>query len=201
MAHLPPFPSRDDVITTQAPRNRFTKRIADWLQAVVDSVETLDTRASSLVAQDAALLMADVALVAAVAALQPTRGDYVPSLLFGGAAVGMTYSRQQGYFVKTGRLVHAAVRISLTAKGSSAGQATISLPFPYDQADGENIHPSGVMGYGVGFAGLTSPPTFWLTGTLAILTHWSATQIAGLTEAHFTNTTDLLFSCEYRTPP
>jgi len=194
MAHLPPFPSRDDVITTQAPRNRFTKRIADWLQAVVDSLETLDTRASSLVAQDAALAVA-------VAALQPTRGDYVPSLLFGGAAVGMTYSRQQGYFVKTGRLVHAAVRISLTAKGSSAGRATISLPFPYEQTDGENIHPSGVMGYGVDFAGLTSPPTFWLTETMAILTHWSATQIADLTEAHFTNTTDLLFSCEYRTPP
>ena len=37
MARLfPPFPDRDDVLTVTAPRNRFEKRIQQWLQAVVD---------------------------------------------------------------------------------------------------------------------------------------------------------------------
>lgn len=39
MRALPPFPNREDVLTTTQPRNRFTVVIEKWFQALVDSVK------------------------------------------------------------------------------------------------------------------------------------------------------------------
>jgi hypothetical protein len=51
-------------------------------------------------------------------------------LLFGGANTGMTYSAQTGLYTKIGNAVVFSIRIVLTAKGSSTGNASISgLPF------------------------------------------------------------------------
>jgi hypothetical protein len=57
-------------------------------------------------------------------------GTWTPSLLFGGASSGMTYSVRIGTYTKVGNLVTATSYIELSAKGSSTGAATISgLPF------------------------------------------------------------------------
>jgi len=51
-------------------------------------------------------------------------------LTFGGAAVGMTTSATSGYYTKIGNMVHVSGYLSLTAKGSSTGAASITgLPF------------------------------------------------------------------------
>lgn len=57
-------------------------------------------------------------------------GTWTPSLLFGGAAVGLTYSKRLGYYTKIGNIVTATVCIDCNAIGSSTGTATITgLPF------------------------------------------------------------------------
>jgi hypothetical protein len=57
-------------------------------------------------------------------------GTWTPALKFGGAAVAMTYSSQSGTYVKIGKLCFAQLDITLSAKGSSTGSASITgLPF------------------------------------------------------------------------
>ena len=59
-------------------------------------------------------------------------GTWTPSLLFGGAAVSMTYGTNglTGTYTKVGNQVTAKGWIQLTAKGSSTGVVTIGgLPF------------------------------------------------------------------------
>ena len=56
---------------------------------------------------------------------------FTPVLKFGGNAVGMTYSNQTGMYIKNGSVIDFWIKITLTAKGSSVGAATISgLPYP-----------------------------------------------------------------------
>ncbi len=57
-------------------------------------------------------------------------GNWTPSIAFGGAAVGVTYSLQLGAYVKIARSVFLTCIVVLTAKGTSVGAATITgLPF------------------------------------------------------------------------
>lgn len=55
-------------------------------------------------------------------------GTYTPALTFGGAAVGMTYAAQNGRYLRLGNAVFVTGYIVLTTKGSSTGNAAVSLP-------------------------------------------------------------------------
>lgn len=50
---------------------------------------------------------------------------WTPSLQFGGASVGITYSQQIGFAFNFGKLIVAFFQLVLTSKGSSTGVATI----------------------------------------------------------------------------
>lgn len=57
-------------------------------------------------------------------------GTWTPNIAFGGGSVGITYSQQQGTYIKIGRLVHVIAQMNMTALGSSTGNATVTgLPF------------------------------------------------------------------------
>jgi hypothetical protein len=58
-------------------------------------------------------------------------GTFTPTLNFGGATTGITYSSPQGgVFTRIGRLCYVQIAFVLTSKGSATGNATISgLPF------------------------------------------------------------------------
>jgi hypothetical protein len=58
-------------------------------------------------------------------------GTFTPGITFGGAAVGLTYSQQDGLYTDLGNgLVHVTMTIVLSAVGSSTGTANITgLPF------------------------------------------------------------------------
>ena len=57
-------------------------------------------------------------------------GSWTGTVDFGGGTTGITYSARQGRYTKIGRLVHASFVITLSNKGSSNGNTTISgLPF------------------------------------------------------------------------
>lgn len=57
-------------------------------------------------------------------------GTFTPGVSFGGGSTGITYSAQVGSYTKVGRQVMYGIRVVLTAKGSSTGQALVTgLPF------------------------------------------------------------------------
>lgn len=57
-------------------------------------------------------------------------GTFTPSLQFGGASVGMTYSKQYGKYYRLDNLLYFVIAIILSNKGSSTGNATLTgLPF------------------------------------------------------------------------
>jgi hypothetical protein len=69
-------------------------------------------------------------------------GTFTPSITIGGATTGITYTSQQGWYTKTGRVVHAAIQVLLSSKGASTGSVRFAgLPFassaaPFDWANG-----------------------------------------------------------------
>ena len=56
-------------------------------------------------------------------------GTFTPNLTFGGSSTGMNYSNRQGDYTKIGQAVFFTIKIVLSNKGTSTGNAVISLPF------------------------------------------------------------------------
>jgi hypothetical protein len=57
-------------------------------------------------------------------------GTWTPTIAFGGSSAGITYSLQQGIYIKIGRLVFISARLAMTSNGSGSGAATLTgLPF------------------------------------------------------------------------
>ena len=66
-------------------------------------------------------------------------GTFTPNLAFGGASVGMSYTRQVGSYTKVGRYVYFSIEIILSNKGSSTGSVTVTnLPFLCVGSNGYN---------------------------------------------------------------
>jgi len=66
-------------------------------------------------------------------------GTFTPTITFGGASVGITYSTQNGLYTRIGNVVYVVANVRLTSKGSSTGTANIA-GLPYSQrtlTDGE----------------------------------------------------------------
>lgn len=126
-------------------------------------------------------------------------GTWTPTITFGGAAVGITYTTQSGGYIKIGQQVTFWGRVILSSKGSSTGNALLNgLPFtnsttffggffaPFYQAM------ATISG---GMFGTVNTNTTNIT-----LYTGSAGQTAGstLTNAFFTNTSDIIISGYYR---
>ena len=57
-------------------------------------------------------------------------GTWTPGISFGGGTTGITYSEQNGKYTKIGRQVTVIASVTLSSKGSSAGDANLTgLPF------------------------------------------------------------------------
>lgn len=70
-------------------------------------------------------------------------GTFTPSITFGGAAVGITYSEQSGYFTRIGNRVFFNCKVILTAKGSSTGDLNI-IGLPYAAATATSTYTTSV---------------------------------------------------------
>lgn len=126
-------------------------------------------------------------------------GSWTPSLLFGGAATGMTYSLQVGRYQKVGRKVWVSARFVLTAKGSSTGAATITgLPFTAENTSPQ-ISFSGTTAASA-MTGLTSPITALVVGNTAVidLYDWGATGVVAVDEGNFNNTSGFNVTLVYQ---
>jgi len=77
-------------------------------------------------------------------------GTWTPSLEFGGATTGITYSSMRGgSYVKIGRQVTVNFGFTLTSKGSASGDATIAgLPFAVeDLLSSTSVEASGISSF------------------------------------------------------
>jgi len=86
-------------------------------------------------------------------------GTWTPTLTFGGGSTGITYSSERGgAYTRIGRLVYINLRLTLTSKGSSTGDAKITgLPFaPNAAINGDNPIVTSTMWWN----GLTSLPVY-----------------------------------------
>lgn len=126
-------------------------------------------------------------------------GTFTPTLTFGGGATGMTFASRAGSYVKVGRIVTVQIRITLTAKGSSTGSAEITgLPF---QVSGDSPgHSIGSCWY-TNMSGLVDGivPLAGSGGTKLEMYGGGAASVAALSDASFTNTSDIMVTVSYRT--
>lgn len=125
--------------------------------------------------------------------------SWTPTLAFGGATTGITYTVQTGYYLKVGRGVFIWGRITLSSKGSATGTATLSgLPFT---AHTETPTPTyqGSVGAYAAMAGLTSVPIVRIVGNTTVIDLYDggAAAAAVLDDTNFTNTTAFPFSISY----
>ena len=128
---------------------------------------------------------------------QGTAQTFTPTIGFGGLAVGVTYGAQQGTSLLSGREVQLYGRLTLTAKGTSVGVATLrSLPYT---AHG-TYYGAIAMPFYNNMAGLNDLMAYVAIGTTtAQLTSSGATVIVNVADTHFTNTSDFLFAGRYLT--
>jgi hypothetical protein len=122
-------------------------------------------------------------------------GTWTPTISFGGASVGITYSFQQGSYTKVGRLVTATCVVNLSAKGSSTGTAYIEgLPY----AANATYYAVGVIRIG---AITCSGPVAVNTTPSATNLLYTTTSLLGvisvMTEANFSNTSATMMTISY----
>lgn len=134
------------------------------------------------------------------AALEET-GSWVPEIRFGGNGVGITYATQSGEYLRIGRLVYLGFQVTLTAKGSSTGQATI-IGIPYS-AGAFGFNGSGVPGLWSGFSALGGTPVFSAAGGGINLRHplGAGTGYVEMNETNFTNTSSIRGTMSFISPP
>lgn len=121
-------------------------------------------------------------------------GTFVPAILLGGAAVGVTYGLQEASYTKIGRQVTVRGRINLTNKGSSVGALTIT-GLPYASASRVvAAFTADVLNAAIVVPLIAVVPA----GASAFTVYkWAAGNLALALDTDLTNTSDLVFTCTY----
>jgi hypothetical protein len=73
-------------------------------------------------------------------------GTFTPSLTFGGGSTGLTYSIQQGGYIKVGQLVYCSIQINISNKGINTGPVSVN-GLPFSIGGGVSFYCSAVQAY------------------------------------------------------
>ena len=126
-------------------------------------------------------------------------GIWTPTILFGGASVGVTYAAgRAGQYTKIGRQVTVTAYILLTSKGSSTGTARISgLPFTITNESG--YYAAGSLGALVDITYGGQIQTYAEIGSTSyVLNDYSEAGVQGnTTDADFSNVSQIIFTATY----
>jgi len=119
-------------------------------------------------------------------------GAWTPVLSFGGASVGITYTIQEGKFIRNGNFIFVTGAIVLSNKGVSVGNAIISgLSYAFGGANAN--YSTAVVDYGTFNAPLISPYIVALIGTQTMaIKYGTVAAPTVVTDVHFTNGSALL---------
>lgn len=124
-------------------------------------------------------------------------GDFNPTISFGGASVGITYSEQNGRWNKIGDRYFFDIAITLSAKGTSTGTAKIE-GFPV--SNGPNVPVNVVFGRYINMgASITNIYGNIVTGSseMTLRKPNGAGGLSTLDETDFTDTTRILCSFSF----
>lgn len=126
------------------------------------------------------------------------RFTYTPELRFNNASVGMAYlSRSADYYIQGG-FCTVIGSITLSAKGSSVGNAQLIMPI-YTREDTSNLPLVAVAGIS-GMSGLSGPIMGYVQASSGITTPLfvqGAAGITNVTEANFTDASRIIFQVSY----
>lgn len=133
--------------------------------------------------------------------------NFTPTLAFGGASVGVTYGSQVGRYWLIGGMLFFWLELVLTAKGASAGAATIGgLPIAVNAALTSSFLPCTIttfdVDYTIGGVGNTPLPTAKLVPGSANIALGSFTKAAiqfNITDLFFNNDSAVRLSGAYPT--
>ncbi|MGH3967669.1 MAG: hypothetical protein ACRDTV_06010 [Mycobacterium sp.] len=115
--------------------------------------------------------------------------SYAPTLAFGGASTGMTYATRTANVMTLGNWVWVWIYIVLSAKGSSTGYATVSLPITVNPlVSGLGVIPMGSIQFSnVTFTGSPGIAPYPNTALANILVTSSGAAQVGLRDTNFAN--------------
>ena len=124
-------------------------------------------------------------------------GTFSPVISFGGGTTGIGYSVQESSYTKVGRLCVVTGRVALSSKGSSSGDVAMTLPFTVGAfANGGQVN----LAYGTNFN------TYSASGVTLAASQGAASAImfsidggSALTNTHFNNNTDFMFTLTFLT--
>lgn len=128
-------------------------------------------------------------------------GAWTPTLNFGGATTGITYTTQNGFWRRQGNRVDWSLEILLSNKGTATGGATITgLPYASIAATGAVAVQGGSALFYRGFAAsVTGAPMARVGGSIISLERPAAGDSVGMSDAEFTNASRLRLSGWYMT--
>lgn len=121
---------------------------------------------------------------------------YTPTLSFGGASTGLTYTSQHGTYTRYGDVIHVRGTIVVNDNGSATGAAAISMPVTGATATLNGLGTCWLADA----SGLTSAVTGAITtdGNVMALYDHGATGAAAITESNIINGTTISFDACYR---
>jgi hypothetical protein len=122
--------------------------------------------------------------------------SFTPVLTFGGGSTGITYSAQNGRYTRIGNVVWLLLGFLLTSKGTSTGVAKITgLPFPINaNSVSECLYTAFSSTRPVGYA---ESQIAVIIGSEFELYSRGSSGVIALTDAEFSNTTNLFFTTSY----
>ncbi len=90
------------------------------------SLQFLQQLYAAVIANDSSISSINSSIASINAQILLTGSTWTPTLTFGGASVGLTYTTQVGLYNRVGNLIAASFDILLSAQGASVGDAVIS---------------------------------------------------------------------------
>jgi len=126
-------------------------------------------------------------------------GTWTPTISFGGASVGVTYTAgTAGRYTKIGRQVSVTCYILLTSKGSSTGKASIEgLPFAISGGTGFYSAPSFGALSSITYVGMLQGYGEVGTGRVDLVEITEAGVQTVISDADFTNATQIVMQFTY----
>ena len=127
-------------------------------------------------------------------------GTWTPTINFDLAFTGGTYTVNEGFYTKIGRLVNVSCEIALSSKGSSTGQVNIAgLPFTPNSDDESRA--SGVVGYHQDVTGIDMPIQILVepNSTQFPLRDSGSTSSTGISDSNLGNGFRFYFTITYMT--
>ncbi len=120
-------------------------------------------------------------------------GTFTPAFAFGGGVVGITYASRTGKYTKIGNLVHIEINMTLSSKGSSTGNWTITgLPFsPATQCSCGIPYVSGIN------ATVTVQPKVDSAATVIDIQFLSSGNALNMSDANATNSTFIMLNFNF----